>query len=161
LAAWLAPIFLLRFSRTQPARLALPVLTLVHYLATVVSMRGGLVPGETVAVYALGGALGVLPYVADAGLARRVPRWARTLVFPATAVALDWEFGLSSLGTLGSVAYSQFGFLSLTQLGSITGIWGIVFLLMWLAPVTNEVWERGINWAQCVRASHRWLRCCC
>ena len=146
-AAWLAPIFLLRFSRTQPALMALPVLALVHYLAAVVSLRGGLVPGQTVAVYALGGALGVLPYVADTGLARRVPGWARTLIFPATAVALDWAFGLTSLGTLGSVAYSQFGFQSLTQLASITGIWGIVFLIMWLAAVTNEVWEREFHWA--------------
>jgi apolipoprotein N-acyltransferase len=147
LAAWLAPIFLLRFSRTQRALIALPVLALVHYLAAVVSMRGGLIPGETLAFYALGGALGVLPYVADTALVRRVPGWARTLVFPAPAVVLDWAFGLTSLGTLGSVAYSQFGFLSLTQVASITGIWGIVFLIMWLAPVTNEVWERGFQWA--------------
>jgi apolipoprotein N-acyltransferase len=152
LAAWLAPVFLLRFARTQRARLALPILALVHYLATVVSMRDGLIPGQTLALYALGGALGVMPYVADTALVRRVPAWARTLVFPAAAVALDWAFGLTSLGTLGSVAYSQFGFLSLTQLASVTGIWGIVFLIMWLAPVTNEVWERGIHWAT-VRSS--------
>jgi hypothetical protein len=75
LAAWLAPIFLLRFSRTQRALIALPVLALVHYLAAVVSMRGGLIPGETLAFYALGGALGVLPYVADTALVRRVPGW--------------------------------------------------------------------------------------
>jgi apolipoprotein N-acyltransferase len=147
LAAWLAPIFLLRFSRTQRALIALPVLALVHYLAAVVSMRGGLIPGETLAFYALGGALGVLPYVADTALVRRVPGWARTLVFPAAAVVLDWAFGLTSWGTLGSLAYSQFGFASLTQLASVTGIWGIVFLIMWLAPVTNEVWERGFQWA--------------
>jgi apolipoprotein N-acyltransferase len=151
LAAWLAPVFLLRFSRTQRALIALPVLTLVHYLATLVSMRGGLIPGDMLAVYALGGAVGVLPYVADAALVRRVPAWARTLVFPAAAVVLDWAFGLTSWGTLGSLAYSQFGFLSLTQLASVTGIWGIVFLIMWLAPVTNEVWERGFG-----RATLRW-----
>ena len=50
------------------------------------------------------------------------------------------------MGTLGSVAYSQFGFQSLTQLGAVTGIWGIVFLIMWLAPVTNEVWAHGFHW---------------
>jgi apolipoprotein N-acyltransferase len=46
LTAWLAPVFLLGFSRTQRALIALPVLTLVHYLATLVSMRGGLIPGN-------------------------------------------------------------------------------------------------------------------
>jgi apolipoprotein N-acyltransferase len=143
----LAPIFLLRFSRTQRARLALPILTLVHYLATLVSMRGGLIPGDTLLIYALGGAFGVLPYVADTALARRVPGWARTLIFPATAVVLDWAFGLTSLGTLGSIAYSQFGFLPFTQTVAITGIWGMVFLIMWLAPVVNEIWERESSWA--------------
>ncbi|HET6734706.1 MAG TPA: nitrilase-related carbon-nitrogen hydrolase, partial [Mycobacterium sp.] len=97
--------------------------------------------------YALGGAFGVLPYVADTALTRRVPGWARTLIFPATAVVLDWAFGLTSLGTLGSIAYSQFGFLPFTQMASITGIWGMVFLIMWLAPVVNEIWEREFNWA--------------
>ena len=110
------------------------------------SLRGGLIPGELLAYYALGGALGVLPFVTDTALRSRLPRWARTLVFPSTAVALDWAFGLSSLGTLGSVAYSQFGFGSLTQLASITGIWGINFLIMWLAPVANELWEHGFDW---------------
>ena len=147
LAAWLAPVFLLRFSRSQRALIALPVLAVVHYLATLFSMRGGLIPGDMLALYALGGALGVLPYVADTALVRRVPAWARTLVFPAAAVVLDWAFGLTSLGTLGSLAYSQFGFLSLTQVASVTGIWGIVFLIMWLASVTNEVAERGFQWA--------------
>ena len=146
LAAWLAPIFLLRFSRMQRARLALPILALVHYLATLVSMRGGLIPAETL-TYAVGGAFGVLPYVADTALARRVPGWARTLIFPATAVVLDWAFGLTSLGTLGSIAYSQFGFLPFTQMAAITGIWGMVFLIMWLAPVANEIWEHGLRWA--------------
>jgi apolipoprotein N-acyltransferase len=110
------------------------------------SLRGGLIPGELLAYYAIGSALGVLPFVTDSLLRSRLPRWAGTLVFPSTAVALDWAFGLSSLGTLGSVAYSQFGFASLTQLASITGIWGITFLVMWLAPVTNEVWEHGFDW---------------
>ena len=146
LAAWLAPVFLLRFSRTQPAYVALPVLALVHFVASLISLRGGLVPGDQVVVFALGGVLGILPFIADTVLRRRVPSWTRTLVFPSTAVAVDWAFGLSSLGTLGSVAYSQYGFLSLTQLASVTGIWGITFLVMWLAPVVNEAWEHGFDW---------------
>ncbi|MCT7656866.1 nitrilase-related carbon-nitrogen hydrolase [Mycobacterium deserti] len=146
LAAWCAPVFLLRFSRTQRARVAVPVLALVHYLASMISLRGGLIPEDLLAFYALGGVLGVLPFVTDTVLRTRLPGWARTLVFPSTAVALDWAFGLSSLGTLGSVTYSQFGFASLTQLASVTGIWGITFLIVWLAPVTNELWEHGFDW---------------
>ncbi len=58
---------------------------------------------------------------------------------------VDWLFGLSPLGTLGSLAYSQYGNLQLMQVVSLTGIWGLVFLIAWLAPVANEVWERGLT----------------
>src|SRR5262249_52940977 len=28
---------------------------------------------------------------------------------------------------------------------SLTGLWGLTFLVSWLAPVVNEVWERGAS----------------
>src|SRR5439155_12214265 len=31
------------------------------------------------------------------------------------------------------------------QLISLTGIWGLTFLISWLAPVVNEVWEHGTS----------------
>jgi len=37
-------------------------------------------------------------------------------------------------------------------LASVTGIWGIVFLVMWVAPVTNDLWERGFHWVD-IRSS--------
>ena len=143
-AAWLAAVFLLRFSRTQRARVALPVLALVHYGAAVISMRGGLVSNPL--VYALGGVFGIASFAADRALGSRLTGWARTLVFPTTAVGFDWLFGLSSLGTAGSIAYTQWGTLPLIQLVSVTGIWGLVFLVTWLAPAVNEAWERGFTW---------------
>ena len=48
-------------------------------------------------------------------------------------------------GTAGSVAYSQYANLPLLQLVSVTGIWGLTFLVSWLAPVVNELWERGLS----------------
>jgi apolipoprotein N-acyltransferase len=145
LAAWLAPLFLLRFTRTRRALVGLPVVMLVHYVAGVVALRG-ILPAPALYLFGLTGVLGVLPYAADLALVRRLGGLARTLVFPATAVTFDWLFGLSSLGTLGSTAYAQFGDLPLTQLISVTGIWGLTFLMNWLAPVANEILERGLNW---------------
>ena len=43
----------------------------------------------------------------------------------------------------GSTAYSQYGSLPLLQLASVTGIWGLTFLISWLAPVVNQLWEKG------------------
>jgi apolipoprotein N-acyltransferase len=145
LAAWLAPIFLLRFARARPALLAVPILMLVHYTAAVVALRG-IFPAQELYLFGLAGVMGILPYAADLAVARRLSGLARTLVFPAAAVTFDWLFGLSSLGTLGSTAYAQFGDVPLTQLVSVTGIWGLTFLMSWLAPVANELWERGLNW---------------
>jgi apolipoprotein N-acyltransferase len=144
LAAWLAPVFLLRFVRARPIRIALPVLAGVCYLATVYSLRG-VFPGASLLLFGLAGVTGVIPYGIDRLLRPPNHPLVRTLVFPAAATVLDWGFGKSSLGTLGSPAYSQFGLLSLTQLVSITGVSGLVFLINWLAPVANEIWEQGFN----------------
>lgn len=73
-----------------------------------------------------------------------MPPWARTLVFPlaVTAVELVGTVG-NAFGTAGSTAYSQYAALPLLQLVSVTGIWGLTFLVSWPASVVNELWERG------------------
>ena len=43
-------------------------------------------------------------------------------------------------------AYTQYGNLPLLQLLSVTGLWGIDFLMSWLASVVNWAWERGFAW---------------
>jgi apolipoprotein N-acyltransferase len=32
-----------------------------------------------------------------------------------------------------------------TSTSALTGIWGLTFLISWLAPVVNETWERGAS----------------
>jgi len=145
LAPWLAPIFLMRFARTQRAWVGLTMLALAHYIGVVISLRGVL-PAPDVYLFGLAGITGVVAYGLDLLLARRLNGLMRTMVFPVTSVALDWLFGLSGLGTLGSPAYAQFGALPLTQLVSVTGIWGLVFLITWLALAVNEAWEHGFAW---------------
>jgi apolipoprotein N-acyltransferase len=145
LAAWLAPVFLLRFARTRPAGLALPVLALVYYMAAVVALRN-VMPLSMVVFLGATGLVGLPAYIVDKALSGRLPGLPRTLAFPATAVIMDWLFGKSPLGTFGSPAYSQFGNLQLTQLVALTGVAGLVFLVAWLAPVINEIWEHGLTW---------------
>jgi len=144
LAAWLAPVLLLRFSRTRPARLALPVLIAVYYVAAVIALRN-VMPASMLIPLGLSGLVGIPAYIVDKVLARRLSGLPRTLAYPMTAVLMDWLFGKSPLGTFGSLAYSQFGNLQLTQVVALTGITGLVFLMAWLAPVINEVWERGLS----------------
>lgn len=56
LAAWLAPVFLMRFARTQRAIVALPLIGLVGYLAALIATRG-FVPIPQSYLFALGGLL--------------------------------------------------------------------------------------------------------
>jgi apolipoprotein N-acyltransferase len=147
-AAWLAPIFLLRFVRTQRARVGLPVLVLVMSLTVLVALRDGFYPvADGVGFYLFVAGLGLggtVPYALDRLLVPRSRGLARVLVFPAavTTTELLGTFG-NPFGTAGSTAYSQYSSLPLLQLVSVTGIWGLTFLVSWLAPVVNELWERG------------------
>jgi len=45
-----------------------------------------------------------------------------------------------------SFVYSQYDSLSLMQILSITGMWGITFLIGWGASTVNALWERGFDW---------------
>ena len=65
-----------------------------------------------------------------------------TLVFPVTAVTIEYLMSLDpNQGTWGSIAITQYGNLPLMQLVSVTGIWGICFLIYWTASVINWIIE--------------------
>ncbi|MBI2837845.1 MAG: hypothetical protein HYX75_06000 [Acidobacteria bacterium] len=64
-------------------------------------------------------------------LLRRGAWWSATLAFPATWVSFEYLLNLTSThGTAGSLAYSQLNFLPFLQLASLTGPWGMSFLVM-------------------------------
>jgi apolipoprotein N-acyltransferase len=64
---------------------------------------------------------------------------------------LEYLSSFGPLGTITSIANTQYGDLPLLQVMSVTGIWGITFLITWFAAVGNWAWERGFAWPQ-VRA---------
>jgi apolipoprotein N-acyltransferase len=64
-------------------------------------------------------------------LLRRGASWSALAAFPATWVSFEYIFNLTSPhGTGFSLSYSQLNFLPMLQLASITGPWGISFLLL-------------------------------
>ncbi|MGA3210949.1 MAG: nitrilase-related carbon-nitrogen hydrolase, partial [Terriglobales bacterium] len=80
------------------------------------------------AVPALVFALAVLLFRA---LMRRGATWSALFAFPATWVSCEYLFELiSPHGTGGNLSYSQLNFLPVLQLASVTGPWGISFLLL-------------------------------
>jgi apolipoprotein N-acyltransferase len=50
------------------------------------------------------------------------------------------------INSTGSPAYSQYDNLALMQILSITGMWGVTFLIMWFASTVNALWEHAFDW---------------
>ncbi len=72
-------------------------------------------------------------------LVRRGAVWSGLLAFPVTVVSFEYLRNISAPhGTAGSLAYTQLLFLPFLQLASITGPWGLTFLLM-LFPASLAV----------------------
>jgi apolipoprotein N-acyltransferase len=148
-APWLVTVFAIRFLRTQPVWRGFIILvftSIVVNAVTLVDMTPLPFPLSTgfIAVQVL---FGSLPLLADRLLARRIGGLPGTLLFPLAATA--WEFvnlTNSPMGSFGSLAYTQYGNLALMQLVSLTGLWGITYLMNWFATLINWAWEKRFAW---------------
>ena len=147
LAAWLAPLFLLRFVRGQRLQIGLPAAYLVLVAAFAFQFRG-MVPIPGIGYYTFLAILGILlivPYAIDRLLVRRLTGLRATFLFPTAWATTEFVMSKGPYGTWGSAAYSQYGNLPLLQIVSVTGLWGIAFLIGWFAATGNWVWEEGLD----------------
>jgi apolipoprotein N-acyltransferase len=87
----------------------------------------------------------LLPFIPDRLLWPRLSGFTSTLAFPCAAMGFDYLLSLLPYGSWGSPAYTEYGNLPLMQLASITGIYGITFLMAWFAAVFNWVWDHGFD----------------
>jgi apolipoprotein N-acyltransferase len=143
LAAWLAPALLLRFVRLERPLRGLALAYLALAILRGIAYRGmAPIPGIFYFVFlAISTISALLPYVADRLLARRLPTFAGSLVFPCTLVVTQFVYAHGPHGSWGTIAYSQTGNLPLLQLLSVTGLWGIDFLIGWFASSVNQALE--------------------
>lgn len=149
LAAWLAPLFLLHFTRAAPPAAGFIWVWLVLFIALSISNRDVIpVPGLAFfGVTALVSVTMALAFLADRILVPHLSGFLSTLVFPVAWIALEFLASrLNPYGTWGALGYSQHGNLPLMQLASVTGIWGIGFLIAWFAAVVNWTWDRQFDW---------------
>ena len=83
---------------------------------------------------AISGVLGALPYLGHRLLAPHLGAVVGSLVFPSASVALLYVLSVGSpFGTWGVDGYVQADFSALTQFASLTGIWGVTFMVFWCA----------------------------
>jgi apolipoprotein N-acyltransferase len=153
IAMLIAPVFILRFTRTQPARRGI-LLALVGFLLSINIGLWGLFDldgGAFILVYSivrssLLAVLYFLPYMIDRLVYSKFTERgsASSLIFPIITTAL---FFLSSLeGPFdGAIQSGKFvyGPMVLQQLLSLFGIWSFIFLTSWFASLLNYAWENG------------------
>ncbi|MCO6004899.1 nitrilase [Actinoallomurus purpureus] len=145
LAAWIFPVLLLRFARTGRAWSGAVWILLAHIAAAVFWIYESALGFNAVII---GGAVGLaalqmLPFLLDRLLVGRLRPWMSLLTFPAAVAGSEFLITLlSPFGTAyGSLTVTQYGDLPLLQVTSITGSYGIGFLIAWFASVANRLWE--------------------
>lgn len=143
-AAWLAPIFMLRFLRTTPAPLGLAIGAVIYVVVYIIGWRGVLpFSGTTYLLVMVGvGLAHLLPFVLDRLLSPRLPGFAATLLFPLAFTLVEYLISRLGYGSWTHVAYTQYGNLPLLQMLSVTGLSGIPFLMGWMASTVAWAWER-------------------
>ncbi|MGA3041280.1 MAG: nitrilase-related carbon-nitrogen hydrolase [Bryobacteraceae bacterium] len=145
-AAWVAPIPILFVAFHAPWRTAavaafaayfLGSLNLFTYLAMVIPIPLAIAALAVPALIYAGAAL-VARYAV-----RRLPPWAATFAFPAAWTSYEFLFSrVSPHGTAMSLAYSQTDVLPLLQIVSITGLWGLTFIVTLVPSAIAVAWSR-------------------
>lgn len=144
LPGWLMGALLLFFVRQQRPGVGFAGILCATTLATGLANLE-VFPGSVASNFAmaLGGALFLaLVLLADRLIVGPRASFAGTLFLPAAMTGLEL-FGSQGnpFGTWGSLAYTQAGAPVLVQLVSVTGLWGLTFVLMWFASVANWAFE--------------------
>ncbi len=154
LAVWLAPVFLLRYTRTvRRTGIALSLIFFSYAVSISIAVYSGESTSPALSILGIilfpliRGVAYTLPYALDRLIGPRLGPWARLLVFPLAFTSIDWLMSLGKIiNSTGSLAYSQTENLALVQILSITGMWGITFLIMWFASTVNALWENAFDW---------------
>jgi apolipoprotein N-acyltransferase len=156
LAAWIAPVFAIRFFReSEKAGRNFLLLWLASAIPTIISWNGAtfmhfIHPAAEAVFFFLMAPLGLLPYVIDRMYYRRFDSSAwLTLVYPVAATAMDYFSASGSpFGTFGAGGYSQRDFPAVMQISSVVGMWGITFAVSWFASLLNHLWEQEFKFTR-------------
>ncbi len=148
-ATWLAPVFLLRFIKNNKPFWGLcSGLLLVNFVA-IFSWKG-MIPAPGIFYYIIIFTLFsifFIPFIFDKLFSRKITGFKVTLLLPLAAVSVEYLYSTTfPWGSWCIIPYSQSENIYLLQLLSITGMWGLTFLIYWFAAVVNWVWDNKFDW---------------
>jgi apolipoprotein N-acyltransferase len=160
LAAWVAPALLIRFARMSERGWHTVLLVPILAVVSIVQLTGGwdIGAGLLIAIGVMRATGLYVPLLLDrlvrgtdddlrangieAGRSgSRVSRWIRPLVFPSALVLTEYLISLLPIGTIFSLAPTQFDSTGLIQMTAVTGPWGITFLIGLAAVLANDIWS--------------------
>ena len=146
IAAWIAPILLLRFSRTSAFWPAVAGVVVAMSLQMASFLIQSAIPFTATTPFScLGvGAIFATPYLLDRAIGDRLTGFIRTMLLPVAAVMTEYvAASLLPLGaSIGTRANTQSDWLALLQVIALFGPYAIGFLIALSATTANAIWER-------------------
>jgi apolipoprotein N-acyltransferase len=155
IAAWIAPVFLIRFMRNNKwvfsiilGFIVLQIASFISFLPQLDMMSATSIKMDFLFILiwqVKSGALFyvpsfLIPFILDKALYKHLPKFAVTLIYPSTVIAIELLFFLTT-GAGYTFGDSQFALRPLVMTSSLFGIFGLSFLVAWFAPMINYLWE--------------------
>lgn len=144
IAAWLAPIIIIRYMRSQTKTRGVILIYLSIVLLSFIQWKGWIPAPGIWFYFADAGNITLLfiPYIFDRYINKRVGGFLGTFAYPLMLVFIEYSTQFLNVhASWGSVLYTQKSNLIFLQLISITGFTGIAFIIGWTAGILNWVYE--------------------
>jgi len=147
IAAFLAPLFLIRFLRFHRPLKGCLLLILVGWVSNIFIWKE-MMPVAGFFYYFLMLMMSVftsITYLIDRVYSQKERGIISSLVFPSVYVLMEYiVVSTNPSGSYGTLAHTQSS-LPLLQIVAITGIWGVTFLVMWTASIINWLWDNSFE----------------
>ena len=147
IASYLAPIFLIRFLRFHKPLKGFLFLVLAGLISNIFIWKE-MIPISGFFYYVLMLMMSIftsLTFIFDRIYSRHIKGIVSTFVFPSAYVLMEYiTVSTNPSGSYGTLAHTQSS-LPLLQLISLTGIWGVTFIIIWTASVVNWLWDNAFD----------------
>ena len=146
-AAFLAPLFIVRFISISKPITGFILLVIAGFISNVFIWKD-VMPVSGVFYYIMTFMMSfstAIVFLIDRLFSKKINGFVATLLLPSAFVLMDFiSVSSNPGGTFGAIATTQTS-MPLLQLVSITGSWGITFLIYWTASVFNWFMENGCD----------------
>lgn len=143
IAAFIAPLFLIRFLRYQKPFIGFLFIVLAGWISNIFIWKG-MMPMSGFFYYFLMFMMSLftaLIFLIDRVYSQKFKGIISTFIFPSTYVLMEFiVVSTNPSGSYGTLAHTQMS-LPLLQIISVTGIWGVVFIITWTSSTINWLWD--------------------